>query len=110
MTNKEVILDRLAGGLMLYVENYTLAKNKNNRNKLKLGPSYAVDYEIAPEVLELLQESCKGSVSEVWYHQISGCQDINELPEYLKNLVIQYLPRFFEEYPEYADDECLRIL
>ena len=97
-----VIFDRLASGLALYVENYSIV---NSTSKFKLEPSYPVDYEI--ESIEELQKYT--DVDNYWLHLIANCNSINELPEYLKKLVIQYLPRFFKEYPQYEDAECLKV-
>lgn len=90
--------DRLAGGLQEYVENYCLYKNQS-----KIKPSYDVDYEI--ECLDELQKHT--SVDDYWVLQIAGCEHINNLPIYLQKLVIQYLPRFFKDYPEYKYVDCL---
>lgn len=93
-----VLWDRLAGGLQEYVENYCLYKNQS-----KIKPSYDVDYEI--ECLDELQKHT--SVDDYWVLQIAGCEHINNLPIYLQKLVIQYLPRFFKDYPEYKYVDCL---
>ena len=93
-----VLWDRLAGGLQEYVENYYLYESQS-----KIKPSYDVDYEI--ECLDELQKHT--SVDDYWLHQISGCKHINDLPTYLQKLVIQYLPRFFKDYPEYKYEDCL---
>lgn len=47
------------------------------------------------------------TVDDYWLHQISGCKHINNLPAYLQNLVLQYLPRFFQTHPEYKYEDCL---
>ena len=49
------------------------------------------------------------TVNDYWVHQISGCKHINDLPTYLQELVLQYLPRFFIRYPEYQNLDCLKI-
>lgn len=95
----DVLWDRLAGGLQEYVENYCLYKSQS-----KIMPSYDVDYKI--DCLDVLQKHT--TVDDYWVHQISGCDNINDLPVYLQELVLQYLPRFFEKYPIYRDAECLQ--
>lgn len=81
-----VLWDRLAGGIQEYVENYCLYKSES-----KIKPSYEVDYQI--DCLDELQKHT--TVNDYWVHQISGCKHINDLPTYLQELVLQYLPRFF---------------
>ena len=98
----EALWDRLAGMLVEYVENYLLDKNKN---PLGIGPSYTVDYEIK-DVERLFDFEV---IDDYWVVQIAGCRNINKLPPNLKELVIPFLPRFFEQYPEYKAAECLRI-
>ena len=92
--------DRLAGEILEYVENYCLVKSQS-----KIKPSYEVDYEI--NCLEELKKH--GDYDNYWPHQISGCKNINDLPTYLQELVLQYLPRFFIRYPEYQNLDCLKI-
>ena len=100
--DNETLWDRLAGMLGIYAENYVLAKNEN---PLGIEPSYAVDYEIKD--VERLFDS--KSIYDQWIFQIADCRDINELPPDLKELVVQFLPRFFAQYPEYETAECLAI-
>lgn len=95
-----VLWDRLAGGLQEYVENYCLYISQS-----KIKPSYEVDYEI--DCLDKLHKHT--TVNDYWVHQISGCNHINDLPTYLQELVLQYLPRFFIRYPEYQNLDCLKI-
>lgn len=101
----DVLFDRLAGGLMLYVENYYLHKSQN-----KILPSYKVDYEISKDIISEIEKSTQSNnIDEIWYHKISGCKNINELPDYLKELITQYLPKFFKEYPQYKNSEYLKF-
>lgn len=82
------------------MENYCLVKSQS-----KIKPSYEVDYEI-----NCLEELKKHSdYDNYWPHQISECQNINDLPTYLQELVLQYLPRFFIRHPEYQNLDCLKI-
>ena len=60
-------------------------------------------YEINLEVLEKYTES----VDNHWVHLIGGCKDINDLPNDLKEQVVKCFPRFFEEYPQYKNADCL---
>lgn len=94
----EVLWDRLAGGLLIYVQNYLLAKSGG-----KIKPSYAVDYEVANADKLFLDQT----VDSFFAHKIAECRDVNSLPEDLKTLVFQYLPRFYEMYPEYKGEKCL---
>lgn len=80
-----------------------LCVKKNNKGRFKIQPSYTVDYEINLEVLEKYTES----VDNHWVHLIGGCKDINDLPNDLKEQVVKCFPRFFEEYPQYQNAECL---
>lgn len=95
-----VLWDRLAGGLKEYVDNYCLHKSQS-----KIKPSYEVDYKI--DCLDELQKHT--TLDDYWLHQVSGCKNINELPRYLQELVAQYLPHFFEKYPEYKLESCLYL-
>ena len=75
------------------------------KSQSKIKPSYEVDYEI-----NCLEELKKHSdYDNYWPHQISECQNINDLPTYLQELVLQYLPRFFIRHPEYHNLDCLKI-
>lgn len=103
MDSTDVLWDRLAGGLQIYVENYYL--KITGGGKLKLQPSYNVDYVI--EDIDLLKKH--NEINDYWVFKIGGCRNINELPVFLRKLVVQFLPRFFQEYPQYRDVECLKI-
>lgn len=98
-----VLWDRLAGEIVVYVENYILFKTGGAN--FRLNPSYPVDYEIE-NVEEIVSDK---SVDGYFAHKISGCRDVNELPTHLKKLVMQYLPRFLANHPEYSNEECLTI-
>ena len=106
----DVLFDRLAGGLMLFVDNYFLSKASYDENtRFKIQPSYNVDYEISEEIIKELEKSCEGGIDEIWYHYISSCRNINDLPDYLQKLTILYLPKFFKQYPQYENHFCLQI-
>ena len=107
----DILFDRLAGTLMLYVDNYFLSKSIYRKDtKFKIQPSYEVDYEIPEEILEELKKSItKDDMDNIWFHLISGCRDINDLPDYIQKLIIMYLPRFIAQYPQYQDHPCLKI-
>ncbi len=105
MDSTDVLWDRLAGTLKTYVEDYLLKMEGG-----KLQPSCQVDYELDAETVLFLQNTLNsGDIENVWYLRISGCKDINELPDELKRVVRQFLPRFFEKFPEYEDANCLKI-
>lgn len=101
--NNSALWDRLAGEVSVYIDNYIVAKNGGGKFHLK--PSYPVDYKIE-DIDKIISAR---SIDEYYVHVISGCKNINELPEPIKKLVIQYLPRFFAKWPEYASEKCLRI-
>lgn len=98
-----VMWDRLGGLLVEFVENYLL--KKYNNTKFSLEPTYTVDYEIEDIDSFFLQ----ASASDNWVLKITACENINQLPPHLKKLVIQFLPRFFEKYPEYATHKSLIV-
>ena len=102
--NKSVIFDRLSGCMIEYVENYLL-----NKSQSKIIPSYKVDYEISQEILFEIEKSLQGDIDTIWYHKISECVDINDLPTYLQKLVIQCLPLFFERFPQYKGCDSLQL-
>ncbi len=108
MQEIDILWDRLAGTLKIYVDNYLICKSGGG--KRKLSPSYNVDYKIEEEIIsELLKSHENGDIQNIWYLKIGACRDINELPLYLKKLVEQFLPRFLSDYPQYQDAECLKI-
>lgn len=102
--DNNVLWDRLAGEITIYVENYLI--KQSGGGKFHLKPSYPVDYEI-DDIDKILSDS---SLDGYYAHKISGCKNINELPNDIKKLVIQYLPRFFARWPEYAAEKCLVIV
>lgn len=109
MTEISHMWDRLAGALIIYVENYLLSKQ--SYSELTIKPSYDVDYEIEDSILEYLEKSYSSeNINDIWQHKIAGCKNINELPFELKQLVNQFLPRFFLQYPQYRCEESLKIL
>ena len=95
-----VLWDRLAGELREYVENWCLSRSQS-----RIKPSYEIDYEI--NCLEELKKHT--TLDDYWVHRISACENINDLPIYLQELVLQYLPRFFKNHPEYKNLDCLKI-
>ncbi len=110
--DNSILWDRLAGALMLYVENYFLSKaSYSNDSRFKLQPSYEVDYEISEDIIAGLQQSVEiGNIDEIWQHKICVCDNINNLPDYLQKLVIQFLPKFFSQYPQYQNADCLKLV
>ncbi len=107
MDKIDILFDRLAGCMKIYVDNYALAHN--DAEGFDLQPSYPVDYDIQEWIMQEISESYKNT-NDVWYLQISRCRDINDLPVYIKELVLQFLPRFFEEFPYHKEMDCLKII
>ena len=101
--NPDALWDRLAGGLAEYVNNYLL-KNRGG-GPFHIQPSYEVDYEIADA--ESIYEDM--TFEGFWVHKVAACRNINELDPCLKHLVLQFLPKFFEQFPEYRGEECLKV-
>ena len=101
MKKTDVLWDRLAGGVQIYVENYIISQHAAGRYPVK--PSYPVDYKI-DDIEEITADT---SLDGYFAHKISRCRDASELPIYLKKLVKQYLPRFFDAYPEYRGEKSL---
>lgn len=102
---------RLYEGLNVYLKNYVLHLQNE-----KVPQALAVDYEIDSSIMSYIEESLQGDLEAhkndanfVWYVQIMRCEDINTLPEPLQKLVLQYLPKFFAQYPEYENEPCLQI-
>lgn len=101
MNDNSILLDRLAGGLILFFENYELQK-KNNRIK----PSYFlndIEYEYLNSHINELSIYFKNFVSLEDYISFIVCHSnsINDLPHSLKELTEIFEPRFFRQYPEY---------
>lgn len=121
MDDNEPMWDRLAGTLMNYVDNYYLQQEINNREQNGetglydgfplIEPSYEVDYEISESILEYLRQTLEtGNIDDIWYLTIgTAYQNINDFPPELKKLTVQFLPRFFAQFPEYEAEECLRV-
>ena len=106
MTELDVLWDFLSAGVNEYVYNYFLARIRDGRNSVfRLEPSYEVDYELN-NTDELFREV---SLEESWMWKVAECRNINDLPPYLQELIVQYLPRFFERFPEFKDDESLKL-
>lgn len=98
-----VMWDRLSGLLVEYVENYILEKRADKNTKFNLKPTYTVDYVI-DDIDGLFSQT---NTDDYWALKIAACKNINWLPPHLKKLVVQFLPRFFEKYPEYKSNESL---
>ncbi len=97
----QILFDRLAGKLVEYVENYHLA-NKSSDCDFSLQPSYPVDYTIN-------NFDMGSTIDDWWVHKIAGCLNINDLPDDLKELTVQFLPRFYNEFPQYKNEKCLKL-
>ncbi len=48
-----------------------------------------------------------GNIKDIWYGQIAACNAVHDLPEELRALVIQFLPRFLSQFPQDKDNEAL---
>lgn len=99
----DVLWDRLAGGLAEYVDNYLL--KTSGGGKLRIQPSYEVDYEIA-NAESLFDDA---SFDGYWVHKVASCRNVNDLDSNLKELVLQFLPKFFTQFPEYRSEGCLKV-
>lgn len=98
--------DRLAGELIVYVENYLLSSKSGLG--FGLDPSYKVDYEIKDTILDYLEKPLNsGDINEIWQHRITTCKNVNDLPNKLQKLVNQFLPRFLSQHPEYKHEKSL---
>ena len=103
-----VLWDRLAGEIALYVENFIISQNKNNKSsRFNIRPSYNVDYDISDALLKDIV-NCESS-EKYYVNIIAGSRNINLLPPHIKELVCNYLPQFFLAHPEYKNAECLKI-
>lgn len=99
----DALWGELVDGLYIYVENYFLARHPAPGSSVQ--PSYPVDYEIE-DIDKIFADR---SIENYWIHRIARCRNINDLPEHLQKLVIQFLPRFFAEHPEYASAQSLKL-
>ena len=105
MDNVDVLFDRLAGIITVYIEDFLLQarlNKKNNQNEIKS----VIDDDI---MMEIVKSVSQDQIENIWNHQIANCKNINNLPMYLQKLVVQFLPKFFDLYPEYKKEECLKI-
>ncbi len=108
MQENDMLWDRFAGALAVYVENYLL--KSGDEGSFGLKPSYEVDYEIADEIIDFLQKTLETSgIENRWSFQIAACKNINELAPQLKQLAVQFLPKFLKQYPQYAQARCLEV-
>ncbi|WP_143072711.1 hypothetical protein [Oscillibacter sp. PC13] len=101
--SSDVLWDRFSGCLAEYVDNYLL--KTRGGGKFGIKPSYEVDYEISnPD--SLFDDT---SFDGYWVHKVARCRNINDLEPGLKELAIQFLPKFFTQFPEYRTEECLNV-
>lgn len=96
MTEEEIArmctMDRFAGGLIAYVQDYF--RGRDVYGKL-------IDYEI-PNA-DYFSENARALLEE-----IRTLKPIREYTPKLKEIAIQYLPIFLEEYPRLAKKDCLK--
>lgn len=95
----EILWDRLSGEVDIFVKNYLLSKQKSY-----IKPTYKVADDLPIE--KLLNAK---SWEDMYVNVIGGCENINNLPSHIKQVVIAYLPRFFEKYPQYKNEKCLQV-
>ena len=91
----ESIMDRFVGRLMAYIDDY-YASTRNGIYKP------VVDYTIPHD--EYISEHGREIMDE-----LRSLKPLCEYSDELKDVAIQYLPLFFEEYPEYKNADCLVI-
>lgn len=96
---KEILWDRLAGEVDIFVKNYILTKQKST-----IKPTYKVTEDLPIEKLMNAK-----SWEDMYVNVIGGCENINDLPKYVKQVVIACLPRFFEKYPQYKGEKSLQV-
>lgn len=95
---------------MIYVENFFISKSKHEGSIIKPLPPYKVDYEISDEIIEYLKKNTQeGGIENLWYHKISTYGNVNDIPSPLRELVIQFLPRFIAQYPQYKDEPSIQV-
>lgn len=93
MTN--CIMDRFAGGLMVYLDDYYASK----RNGIyKPVVNYSIPHE------DYISEHAEDIRNE-----LRILKAVYEYSDELKDVAAQYLPLFIEEYPQYKDADCLRV-
>lgn len=108
MIDKNVVFDRLSGGLCLYIENYQFQKNNG-----KIKPSYELsDKELNYldnhlEEIKLFKENAY-NLKNGYIYQIFNCDNIKDLPKEVYSLIKCFLPRFLNQFPEYNDIDCLK--
>lgn len=85
----EIMWHRLAGDLLEYVNNFAYKDNdlKESISELKNHTNYG-DY---------------------WLNSVIECKNINDLPEYIKNIAKKYMPNFFSKYPQYKNKKALKF-
>lgn len=90
-----VVMDRFAGGLLDYIETYFHSIN---------GTLYkpVINYTLPdPDY-----------VRDNWNSVLEQIQSLKPIKEYtpeLKAIAAQYLLLFFDDFPDYRDEECLKL-
>ncbi len=93
--HRDVVMDRFAGGLLYHIQTYFTSIN---------GILYrpVIDYTLPdPDY-----------VRDNWDSVLEQIQSLKPVKEYtpgLKAIAEQYLPMFFEDFPDYEDEECLKL-
>ncbi len=96
MEYNEVVLDSFAGTLKSKVDDYL---NKQNNVNYKIHQNI-LDYILKHEDIE--------NIEEEWIYKICNCENINDLPDELKELANQFLPEFFNLFPEYKNSPLFK--
>lgn len=91
----ESIMDRFAGGLMVYIDDY-YASTRNGIYKP------VVDYVIPHD--DYISEHSREIMDE-----LRTLKPVREYSDELKDVARQYLPSFIKEYPHYKDADCLTL-
>lgn len=92
MTSELSIWDRFMGTLCDYIQNYQFAK---------YGELWRPDIDYEIKSYDKLERD--------WYYLMMQCDNINEFPPGLKSVAIEYMPTYFERYPDHKGAECLRL-
>lgn len=89
----ECIMDRFAGGLMTYIDDYYASK-RNGIYKPVVDYTIPHDDYISKHGQEIMDE-------------LRTLKAVCEYSNELKDVARQYLPNFIKEYPYYKDADCL---
>lgn len=91
----ECIMDRFAGGLMAYIDDY-YASTRNGIYKPDVNYTIPHDDYISEHSREIMDE-------------LRTLKKVCEYSDELKDVARQYLPIFIKENPDYKDENCLTL-